>query len=75
MSAYLPPTIGVGSPDHRFQDDASMLEPSVRTGHIIPYHTVSRPALRRVTEDGLRMGAVFAPAAPSSKYGVDRVSC
>ncbi len=62
MSAYLPPTASVGSPDPRFQDDASMLEPSVRTGQIIPYHTVSRPALRRVTEEGLRMAGVFAPA-------------
>ena len=43
-----------------------MLEPSVRTGHIIPYHTVSRPALRRVTEEGLRMAGVFAPAPASA---------
>ena len=61
MAAFLPPSVGPRDP--RYSDDASMLEPSVNTGHLIPYHTVSRPALRRVTDEGLRMAGIFTPAA------------
>ena len=69
MAAYLPPPPRAGLKDPPPTDDASMLEPSVCSGHLIPYHSVGRPVLRRVTEEGLRMAGVVFPRSPTTGLG------
>ena len=64
MAAYLPP---VTDPlDSRLRNGS--LEPILKFGHVVPYHSVSRSLLGRATSEGLRIAGVTSLVDVPSLY-------
>ena len=64
MSAYLP-TESSSQEGPRFRGS---LEPRLKFGYIVPYHSVSCALLARSTSEGLRIAGITAPVDVDSLY-------
>jgi hypothetical protein len=66
MDAYSPPLTSAGSLESSSRGGS--LEPHLRAGHVIPYHSVPHSAIARTTVEGLRIAGITSPPGTLAQF-------